>query len=113
VKREQLAWVAGVFEGEGTIVRDGSRTRLQVGMADEDVVRRLAEASGMGTVSGPHKSFGPKGTDYQPRWRWSVARQSEVYALLAALWPWLGERRRARAKLALLEIGGQRAVLHG
>lgn len=101
-----LPWAIGVFEGEGSIVlveptsrgkRAWKRARLQVSMTDEDVVRRLGEAFGVGTVSGPYTYGSMKnGESCKPQWAWQVTGPKAV-DLLIQMYPLLGERRRARA----------------
>lgn len=102
--REEIAWVTGLFDGEGCIsaktMNSGSDyTRLQLVMADEDLVRRAQAVFGLGTVIGP---FYPNGNpQWQPVWRWSVTGQFDVLAVLVAMWPWLGLRRQQRARQAI------------
>lgn len=116
---KDLAWAAGVFEGEGSISGLGKnrlRPRLAMNMTDEDVMRRFHEIVGVGYINGP---FVPRGlrVDGSPRkqqWRWTADKFEWVQAVLTAFWPWLGDRRRARtvemlrtAKTRLPEYGWQ------
>lgn len=85
-----IAWVAGIVEGEGSIVAtSGSSSELKVLMTDEDVVRRLHEVTGLGNVYGPifHKAGG------KPLYAWKVARKRDLARVLLAIYPLLGERR--------------------
>jgi hypothetical protein len=70
VERRELdiAWAAGLFEGEGSIVisREG-RVALQVHMTDEDVMRHLAEVLG-GNITGPYQYQQPDGHKRKPFW---------------------------------------------
>jgi hypothetical protein len=96
--REEIAWAAGVFEGEGSFTMSGHRRNSHtatVSMCDEDVVRRFYKAVGIGYVNGPYQN---SGINRKPYYRWQTARFEHVQALVAMLWPWLGQRRRARAK---------------
>ena len=104
--RENLAWLAGLFEGEGCISTHQGKTGraywiLQIQMTDEDVVRRAAEVAGAGMVTGPYSS---RRENRKPQWAWRACKRGDVYALLVALWPWLRTRRRARAREALLAL---------
>lgn len=96
----EWAWAAGLFEGEGTILsaRRGHRRRLELSlkMTDEDVVRRLRSIIG-GVVFGPYQYQQGDGSERKPFWVW---RNDGVDAarVLRQMWPWLGERRRARAE---------------
>jgi hypothetical protein len=103
---EELAWVAGIVEGEGTIRRaQGPRGRARwfvaVQMTDADVVRRLANVTGLGRVYGP---YAPRAAQTKSVWAWHVSAREDVYCLLDSLYGWLGERRRGRAEEALLEL---------
>jgi len=93
-----LAWAAGLFEGEGCITLAKNCPRLQLNMTDEDIVRRFHGVLGHGTVSGP---WPKKGGKYKPYWMWRVSGTELPQAILAMFWQWLSRRRRARAKEVL------------
>ena len=98
-KREEVVWAAGLFEGEGTITsqipRDRKRDRrvwhLRIRMNDEDVIKKFHAFVKLGNVTQTGDGM----------WCWQTARRAHVYALLAALYSFLGERRRARASEAM------------
>lgn len=93
--REDLIWLAGIFEGEGCItIRAGKTATLTVSMTDEDVVLRVQQAAKLGTVNGPYN----KGPGRKPMWTWDLHRREHVYALLVAMYPWLGNRRKEKAR---------------
>lgn len=93
--RENIAWAAGLFEGEGCITKNGTAIRLTLGMTDLDVVQRFHRVAGVGAIEDkPSMSQWGK----KPYWTWAVYRSEHVQALLAAFWPFLGERRKAKAK---------------
>lgn len=101
-------WAAGLFEGEGSIStwtprkrRQGRvRWQLALEMIDEDVVRRFAEVVGVGAV----RKAEPRGLGKQPRFCWDTGKRASVYYVLAMLFPFLGRRRQARAREALLAL---------
>ena len=67
-----LAWFAGIVEGEGTFSsqgRHGSRRRpeIAVSMTDEDVIRRCHRITGVGGVSRYE-------TGFKPMFRWRVTK---------------------------------------
>ena len=110
--RENLAWMAGIFEGEGyvqgrprTYVRKDGRPfttvgfRLVVSMTDEDILQRFHDYAGIGTLRGP-RVFPSRPTS-KPIWDCSV-HGADAYALAVALLPWLGIRRREQCKAAIL-----------
>lgn len=101
----QLGWVAGIIEGEGSIttssvMRIGNLyiyPLIIVAMTDEDTIRRLAEWTRVGRVSGPFRP--PSRGTNKPHWTWSVNKMADVEALLDAIWPLLGTRRREQATI--------------
>jgi hypothetical protein len=52
----QIAWAAGLFEGEGTIVDSAGPVQLRVKMTDLDVLERLLDVFGVGEIYGPYES---------------------------------------------------------
>lgn len=98
INETQLAWIAGILEGEGSFVekhvKKGGRNyyyaKIQCGMTDEDVVRRLHTLTGVGNVNGPSV---PRKAGHKPMWHWSVGAQADVIPLLRALKPLMGKRR--------------------
>lgn len=112
--REDLAWAGGLFEGEGCISTTslaGGRPahcmgiRVQLEMGDLDVVERFHRIVGVGTLRGPRWRKGYK----RPLHVWSTYNFEHAQAVIAMLWPWLGERRRGRAVELLRGIRTARA----
>jgi hypothetical protein len=103
--REDIAWAAGLFEGEGCCYlrkrndRQGRYVRMEVAMTDRDVIERFAQAVGFGKVDGP---WGPYGRGTLPVFRWTVAGFERVQAAAAMVWPWLSPRRREQVRDTLL-----------
>jgi hypothetical protein len=99
--REGLAWAAWLFEGEGSFAYQRQRhgrymsMAAELGMSDEDRVRRFCEVVGVGNVTGPHPNTKP---NHKPIYRWKVGSFEGVQAVITMLWHWLGRRRRTRAK---------------
>lgn len=91
-----VAWVAGLFEGEGSIGID-SNAGAGLGSTDEDVVRRVHQLTGVGHVH--ERAQLQSGKRF---WFWKVTRADDVITFLRAIHPYLGERRRERADLAIL-----------
>lgn len=98
--RENIAWAAGLFEGEGTIwFKSGKKPCLRIGMTDGDVIKKFGDIIGCGWVSGPHtRASHPK---YKPVWVWQCGGAEKCQAVLAAFWPHLGERRKSKAADAI------------
>lgn len=98
-----IAWAAGIFEGEGTI---GFRQRkcgrapadLRVCMVDRDVVERFADIVGVGRMALKKKTYDK---NHQPQWQLVITGQENITAVLRLFYPYLGERRRAAADQVL------------
>ena len=102
INREELAWAAGLFEGEGcfTFSRKSRKWRqvmARVAMTDKDVLESFQRATGLGSIYGPKCINGRK-----PCWTWAVSSFEETQALVALLWPWLKTRRKTKAKEVLI-----------
>lgn len=116
--REELAWAAGIFDGEGYI---GSKIRktpggrrnpyIQMSISqyhDAEVVERFTAALGIGSSSSRRRETarGP-GVEYL----WRVQSFEKVQAAVAVLWPWLSGPKRRQAVQALQSFHGEREVL--
>ena len=103
-----IAWAAGLFEGEGCFTRKRNGGRLVVAaalsMTDEETVRRFHQVLGFGTV---YSLDPPSWRDgkRKPQWRWQTGREYEFRALVELLDPYLGERRWRRAHELLNDLG--------
>lgn len=97
--RSDLAWTAGLFEGEGCITDASPKTTkvvhpiLQLKMTDEDVVRRFRDIVGHGVV----RIENHRKSHWKTIWRVRITGHEIVQATIAAFWPWLGRRWRERA----------------
>lgn len=98
----EIAWLAGLIEGEGCIfvpVLPTAHTKypmIRVAMTDEDIVRRCYEITNVGKF-GPlsHSIDGRK-----PVWKWQVSKRKDVARILCAVAPLMGERRREKIAVA-------------
>lgn len=103
---DEIAWAAGLFEGEGTWgVYHRSRgpslvIQAALGMTDRDVVETFCRIVGMGTVKVRDKQRGNRKTVYV----WSCGEAASVRALVEMFRPWLGERRMERGE-EILRLG--------
>jgi hypothetical protein len=104
IDSRELAWAAGLFEGEGCIrAHSQSRSSVQMtlAMTDEDSVRRFHRAvSGLGNVTGPYVQK----EGWKPAWAWRCSKFEHVQAIVVFLWYGLGDRRRAKC-LEVLQRG--------
>lgn len=100
----ELAWAAGLFEGEGCIhfrtapaPRKSVRITLSLCSTDEDVVDRFAHAVGYDHYTQLKRYTGQNKAVY----RWQTQSTEKVKMVLGKLMPFLGERRTAKAIEAL------------
>jgi hypothetical protein len=112
--RENLAWLAGIVEGEGSIrwqtptkdngdgtsYRRGGRLFMAIAMTDEDVLLRVAEVAGVGKVYGPYGPYKSRLGSKKQNWTY-VVTGADGYALLAAIFQWLHSRRREQVVSSL------------
>ena len=110
-KEIDIAWAAGLFEGEGAICsaqkyksvrnangekrKSGFRWWLVIHSTDHDVLRQFAKVVGAGRFYGPYAD--KRSSGYKPQLRWATSTLEETQAVLSLLVPYLGERRRAKA----------------
>jgi DNA-binding CsgD family transcriptional regulator len=90
-----IAWLAGLVEGEGNISINGRSFTIRIKMADHDVVERASAL--LGGKLYPVKA---------PRSGWKAMWLTQVKGATAAGWamtlyPWLGRRRRQQVRDAL------------
>jgi hypothetical protein len=105
----ELAWAAGLFEGEGCISLtslSGTQLRypaLTLAMTDRDSVERFRAAVGVGTVYMRPVNRSATFAHKLPLYVWKANSFEGNQAVIALLWYGLNERRRARAREVLLE----------
>ena len=109
---EELAWAAGLFEGEGTITRlnkvgASKRWSIAVGMTDYSVIQKLFEVVGVGHVHGPYtykNSKNRKREFHSPYWVWNVAYRDGIIEVYGQFAKWLSVRRLVKFDEALNDI---------
>ena len=96
--RIESAWLAGLYEGEGSLVRrtDARNSsvswELSITCTDADVIERAHAFTGLGSVTlvrrqRPH---------WQDKYRWRLGSRDEIAFVLGLLAPHLGQRRKAQ-----------------
>ena len=110
--REELAWCAGFFDGEGHIGTGIGRIkgkwtarplRLNVSQTDRFVLDRFRDAVGIGRVSGPFDRSKRRPNE-SAVFYYQVSRFAYVQAVVALLWTWLSPVKREQARAALLAM---------
>jgi len=94
-----IAWAAGLFEGEGSIscypikCRINSiRTDISLASTDKDVIDKFCSIIGVGDVKGPRLIENRK-----PIYYWEVQNFRDCMYVLGQIYDLLGERRKAKA----------------
>lgn len=102
----EIAWAAGLFEGEGTVAlvrgkppKQWVNLRMQVWSTDLDVLEKFQRIVG-GKIYGP---YAPKGLGTKPIWTWLLQSVEECKSVARSFLPWLGSRRTGDVGNALKE----------
>lgn len=112
---EWWAWAAGLFEGEGSaICRPMSRSRstqlqrrLQLPLADRDVLERFASVVGAGKIRRlKDRGLTRKGNRRKPMYIWTCSRWPDVERVCARFLPFMGCRRTAQVTFLLAHPAG-------
>jgi hypothetical protein len=96
-----VAWAAGLFEGEGciSVKRQGGRAYLVIALVttDLDVMERFHAIVGVGHVNQrPVRG-------HKMQWQWH-AHSADARAVTTLFLPYLGERRLARLRGVIAEV---------
>lgn len=91
INQVDLAWLAGILEGEGSFYVENDRPYIKVSMVDEDIIWRVYDLVGAGHIGVENR----KDPNQQTCFRW---RTQGHYAmqLMPLLLPYMGYRRSAR-----------------
>lgn len=110
--REELAWAAGFFDGEGYVgIKDLSKTyytppTLKLNNTDKDMIDRFHRAvGGVGKLRGPLKQ---QGIGTKPVYEWYTRKFEHVQAVIAMLYPFISQRRKSRMMSSLCSAGLKR-----
>ena len=118
-RAQDLAWVAGLVEGEGCFAVEKIsyevagrmyltfRGGFYLNMTDYDVMKKASEILGL-KLNGPYNRVNKKrkdGGECKPYWRIETRKQSKVREICELLYPYMGERRRSKIRevLAVLD----------
>ena len=100
------AYIAGLFDGEGSIyftrrperkkkhkgdgyrISNAMRISMEITMTDRSVLQYVHEVLAVGTlVKKPRKGFRKDGTKYLTQWKWRCTFRDAYYVCLL-IWPW-------------------------
>jgi hypothetical protein len=111
INREELAWAAGFFDGEGNVRQTKTRSlAMVISQASDDgvpeVLLRFQKAvGGLGTIEGPFPRPRP---NWRPLYCWRVTSFEKVQAVTAMLWPFLSSIKREQARVVLVGVADRR-----
>ncbi len=114
------AWASGLFDGEGcsSLLRHRTHAGYMTGelsvtqsslVGSPEVLRRFGVVVGAGRISGPY----PQRNATMDVYRWKAASLGDVERVIAELWPWLGDVKRAQAQRVLDVLHSQPALPRG
>ena len=101
MKQFELGYVVGLLEGEGcfSLRQSGPANKyrrkyasVEVQSADRDVLERLLEYLGVGTIGGPYKT---REKHHAPMYSWRVSTDVAI-AVMKLVLPHMSARRRDR-----------------
>jgi len=104
MREADIAWAAGIFEGEGsfTIQRMSTNGELRyatlgatIQMTDRDVVERFQQIM-LPIYPTFVREYTHNRVDAKTLFVWSCKKLDSVVKVSEAFFPWLGERRKAR-----------------
>lgn len=102
----EIAWAAGLFEGEGCISFNGRGSympKMQITMSDRDVLERFLEIVACGSIL--EKPF-QRAPHHKRQWSWR-AHGTIAHGVFLALRPWLHQRRQARGDEVFTHLSGK------
>jgi hypothetical protein len=115
----ELAWLAGLLEGEGSflVVRGAGRVgqsvvriKITLQMTDRDIVERAHRLTGVGRL---FDKLTKQKEYHKNTFIWALSAMESTYLLMKRLLPHMGERRSAQIQVCLTavdEIGGPESV---
>lgn len=105
----EIAWFAGIFEGEGSIEINQYKgtVRLCVKMTDLDIIERVNELFPCNQITQRTRERVPLGGIKIPKtaYTWRIGKREQVKPILEMIYPYLGERRKEKADEAFTRYG--------
>lgn len=98
INREELAWAAGLYDGEGCTTYKSSTNRqpvMSISQNNPFVLKRFKQAVGVGEVYGPYVRKGKPNT--RPIWNWQSGGFETTQVTIAMIWQWLSPQKREQA----------------
>ena len=93
IDENEVAWAAGLFEGEGCLRKTQSgQWALQLKMTDVDVVMHFASMYGLKVNSWQYN----QPDKYKQPFETQTGKRDLIFKIVSDFYPYLGERRRAK-----------------
>jgi LAGLIDADG-like domain len=98
MQKSDASWLAGLFDGEGSIVfprktNTLNSVRIQITNTNHELLERVIAVTGTGTlVSQMHPGSKNWKPHYKPSWAWQCYGEN-TRSLLRQMLPWLIEKR--------------------
>jgi hypothetical protein len=105
VSSEAVAWAAGLFDGEGTILLSGNKVTAQMSMTDFDLLERMRSYFG-----GSIYTIAKRKVHWKDAWVWRCGSTPDSMMFLESIYPWLGSRRQAKVEEARIRYHNLRSV---
>lgn len=106
--KADLAWIAGFYEGEGSVVykmvksfdkpRGYPNGCFSITQVNKEPLEKCLALTGLGYMTGPYK---PRQNNHNSYYRWVAQEFESFQALVAAIWPWLSRKRKDQIKSAM------------
>ena len=131
IKNEDAAYIAGLFDGEGSIYftrrpekkkkhkgkgyrySNSMRISMEVTMTDESVVRWVHEVLGCGTVvRKPRKGLRKDGTKFLMQYKWRCTFRDALYVCIL-LWPYAHTKLEKIQQIIDHYTNGKQRVMEG
>ena len=97
IDENEVAWAAGLFEGEGSLHREtcSGYWRLALEMTDVDVVIHFASMYGL-SVKSFNTSKLKENSHYKQTYTTRTGKRDLIFKIVSDFYPYLGERRREK-----------------
>ena len=102
----EIAWVAGLYEGEGTTGTMGvnrAYVNVRIVIRELEVLERVRQIVGCGGIYRRENDKRPCNSITHV---WILSKQAEVDGFIDTVWPWLSSRRKQQF-YDVLEMGRQ------
>jgi hypothetical protein len=107
MNKEDLAYCAGLYEGEGTVYTNLIKGKyryinLAIVMSDLEPLYLFADTVNVGRLNGPYNLNYKDGLIRKERYRYYASGFEKVQYIIAMIWPWLSPRRKEQYERAVI-----------